>query len=124
MAQCETEGDGVRKMIPMQNHQIPEELVLFGLRTKLGIPRSRFITMTGGSQLEDVLRMDMVNSYVEHGLLVDDVEQKDHGKDSIPEYVPPDCIKEWLGGTLRPTEKGLAVADTIIPSILKPVDDL
>lgn len=71
-----------------------------------------------------VLRMDMVNSYVEHGLLVDDVEQKDHGKDSIPEYVPPDCIKEWLGGTLRPTEKGLAVADTIIPSILKPVDDL
>jgi hypothetical protein len=62
-------------MIPMQNHQIPEvgwfiffeaghlilksfgflqELVLFGLRTKLGIPRSRFITMTGGSQLEDV----------------------------------------------------------------------
>jgi hypothetical protein len=71
----------VRKMIPMEPYQIPEvwllllmlkhsmtfeivlqnnisavnqELVLFGLRTKLGIPRSRFSTMTGGKKLEDV----------------------------------------------------------------------
>ncbi|KAH8551764.1 radical S-adenosyl methionine domain-containing protein 1 [Umbelopsis sp. PMI_123] len=123
MAQCEEEGDGVRKMISMKPYQIPEELVLFGLRTKLGIPRSRFSAMTGGKQLEDTLQGDVVKSYVEHGLLINEGKKEDEEQAVMPEFVPVDCFSEFRDGTLRPTEKGLAVIDTIIPNILKPLDD-
>ncbi|CAO3684931.1 unnamed protein product [Umbelopsis ramanniana] len=122
MAQCEEEGDGVRKMIPMEPHQIPEELVLFGLRTKLGIPRSRFSTMTGGKRLEDALKGDVVKTYVEHGLLIDEGKLDNDTQTPAPEFVPADCVSEFHSGTIRPTEKGLAVIDTIIPNILKPID--
>lgn len=74
----------VRKMIPMQSHQIPEvsflscclncelvvhilsisceqELILFALRTKLGIPQSRFNAMTGGRHLKDVCSQEALH---------------------------------------------------------------
>ncbi|KAJ2957084.1 hypothetical protein NQZ79_g7158 [Umbelopsis isabellina] len=121
MAQCETEGDGhsVRKMIPMQAHQIPEELVLFGLRTKLGIPRSRFAQMTNNSQLDSILESHSLQSYIDLGLLVDDPAGQCYAKHDIPLYVPHDCVEELAQGAIRPTEKGLAVIDSIIPKILQ-----
>jgi hypothetical protein len=63
----------------------------------------------------------MVKRYVEHSLLVMNTDKEVHT--SIPEYVPSDCIGEFQSGTLRPTEKGLAVIDTIIPDILNPLNE-
>jgi hypothetical protein len=65
----------------------------------------------------------VVKSYVEHGLLINEGKKEDEEQAVMPEFVPVDCFSEFRDGTLRPTEKGLAVIDTIIPNILKPLDD-
>ncbi|KAI8875118.1 radical SAM enzyme, partial [Backusella circina FSU 941] len=41
MTLCESEGEGLRKMIPISTNELAEELIVFGMRTRMGIPRSR-----------------------------------------------------------------------------------
>ncbi|KAI9014434.1 hypothetical protein CLU79DRAFT_848012 [Phycomyces nitens] len=44
---CESEGEGIRKMVPISTRETIEELVVFGMRTRMGVPRARFEAMTG-----------------------------------------------------------------------------
>nr|CAG8567437.1 2307_t:CDS:10 [Entrophospora candida] len=53
MKQCEDLGHGMRKSVEMDLKTIKEELIVFGLRTKLGIPKKRFNLHSDGEQLED-----------------------------------------------------------------------
>ncbi|CDS13916.1 hypothetical protein LRAMOSA06089 [Lichtheimia ramosa] len=111
MALCENEGEGIRKWIPISSRDVQEELIVFGLRTRMGIPRSRFEEMTG-SKLEQVVNQDMLSTYVNAGLLLVDND------DELEHYVPEHLQHEWMHGGIRPTERGLAVMDTLLPNLL------
>ncbi|KAI8327872.1 putative oxygen-independent coproporphyrinogen III oxidase [Chlamydoabsidia padenii] len=54
MSSCESIGEGIRAAVPIENDQLREELVVFGLRTKGGIPNRRFEMMTNGYSLKEV----------------------------------------------------------------------
>lgn len=77
----------------------------------MGIPRSRFEEMTG-SKLEQVVNQDMLSTYVNAGLLL--VDNDDELEHFVPEYLQ----HEWMHGGIRPTERGLAVMDTLLPNLL------
>ncbi|KAI7881432.1 radical SAM enzyme [Lichtheimia hyalospora FSU 10163] len=111
MALVENEGEGIRKWIPISSQDVQEELVVFGLRTRMGIPRSRFEKMTGNS-LEQAVNQDMLSMYVDAGLLLVDND------DDLERHIPEHLQHEWARGGIRPTEKGLAVMDTLLPNLL------
>ncbi|CAJ0628046.1 8730_t:CDS:10, partial [Entrophospora sp. SA101] len=94
MRQCEDLGHGMRKSVEMDLKTIKEELIVFGLRTKLGIPKKRFNLHSDGEQLEDVSQL------VKDGFLIFD------------DY------NESINGSLRPTKNGLRLIDEILPRIL------
>ncbi|CDH51269.1 coproporphyrinogen iii oxidase [Lichtheimia corymbifera JMRC:FSU:9682] len=102
------------RLTDIQNHQRIRtfgELFVFGLRTRMGIPRSRFEEMTG-YKLEQVVNEDMLSLYVDAGLLL---VNNDEG---LERYVPEHLQHEWTRGGIRPTERGLAVMDTLLPNLL------
>ncbi|CAJ0906979.1 16552_t:CDS:2, partial [Entrophospora sp. SA101] len=70
----------MRKSVEMDLKTIKEELIVFGLRTKLGIPKKRFNLHSDGEQLEDVSQL------VKDGFLIFD------------DY------NESINGSLRPTK--------------------
>ncbi|KAI9319228.1 coproporphyrinogen III oxidase [Dichotomocladium elegans] len=113
MTLCEAEGEGIRKWVPIPYEDALEELVVFGLRTRMGIPASRFEALTGRS-LDSVIDQDMLRLYVDEGLL------KVTAPSGSEEYVPSHLAHEWKSGEgIRPTEKGLAIMDSILPNLLK-----
>lgn len=69
--------------------------------------------------LYQILDTNSLQSYIDLGLLVDDPAGRRYAEHDIPPYVPPDCVEELAQGAIRPTEKGLAVIDSIIPKILQ-----
>ncbi|OAD03631.1 hypothetical protein MUCCIDRAFT_110504 [Mucor lusitanicus CBS 277.49] len=70
MALCEAEGEGIRKIQPISMHDMAEELIVFGMRTRMGIPRSRFSKMTGGAVLDQVIDTEALKLFMEANLLV------------------------------------------------------
>lgn len=77
----------------------------------MGIPRSRFEELTG-YKLEQVVNQDMLSLYVDAGLLLVDNDE------GLERYVPEHLQHEWTRGGIRPTERGLAVMDTLLPNLL------
>ncbi|KAJ8653678.1 hypothetical protein O0I10_010716 [Lichtheimia ornata] len=116
MALCESEGEGIRKWTPISSRDVQEELFVFGLRTRMGIPRSRFEEMTGNT-LEQVVNQDMLSLYVDAGLLLVDNDE------DLERYVPEHLQHEWMRGGIRPTERGLAVMDTLLPNLLSLLEE-
>ncbi|KAG0166657.1 radical S-adenosyl methionine domain-containing protein 1 [Apophysomyces sp. BC1015] len=116
MSLCESEGEGIRKITPIPVEQIIEELIVFGLRTRMGITRSRFKRMTGGLSLDDAIDQDILKLFVESGFLVDDARAIDEEMNC---YVPKSLQYECAEGGIRPTEEGLARMDSILPQLLK-----
>ncbi|KAM3579097.1 hypothetical protein VKS41_008325 [Umbelopsis sp. WA50703] len=83
-------------------------------------------SIAGVEEIEDmyehtleILDANSLKDYIEYGLLVDDPAGTVYAEHDIPPYVPLDCIDELAQGGIRPTEKGLAVIDSIIPKILQ-----
>ncbi|CAI2171237.1 13212_t:CDS:2 [Funneliformis geosporum] len=93
MSQCEETGEGQYEQINLDD--VKKELVLFGLRTKIGIPRTRFRKYSPNQELEKNRSVRYDN-----------------------EWMLNDFREEMQDGGLRPTEKGLAVIDEIVPRIL------
>ncbi|KAG0745508.1 hypothetical protein G6F57_006637 [Rhizopus arrhizus] len=117
MSLCEKEGEGIRKIMPISFHDMAEELIMFGLRTRMGIPRSRFKELTDGQSLDKFLDKEQLNMFVENGFLVDEQGAVD---DKIETYVPRELLSQWThGGGIRPTKKGLQRIDYILPRLLK-----
>lgn len=86
------------------------------MRTRMGIPRSRFSQMTGGEKLDDVLDKDALQLFIEANLLV----QEDEITDDLSCFIPKELLYEWeKGGGIRPTEAGLERIDYILPRLLK-----
>ncbi|CAG8719637.1 9473_t:CDS:2, partial [Acaulospora colombiana] len=125
------------KSIRMTSQDVKEELIMFGLRTRIGIPRSRFKLHSNGQELEQCLNMEQVNSFVRDGFLIWDdgkyygdgsipllyggdgttIEHKSDNKPTLYEndeiWLLSDFVDELKEGGLRPTEKGLALIDEI-----------
>ncbi|RHZ79886.1 hypothetical protein Glove_140g155 [Diversispora epigaea] len=121
MTQCEEIEHGLRKFTQMSMKDIKEELVLFGLRTRIGIPCSRFKLYSNNEQeLEQFLNMEKVNNYVQDGFLIWNKELNENNKNNENDILSEreEFREELKNGGLRPTEKGLAVIDEIIPRIL------
>ncbi|KAL0077769.1 coproporphyrinogen III oxidase [Phycomyces blakesleeanus] len=120
MALCESEGEGIRKMVPISARETIEELIVFGMRTRMGVPRARFQAMTG-LYLDNVLDKEMLQTYIEAGFLIDEAGVMDQ---AMNKYVPNELLSEWdLHGGIRPTESGLERMDSIVPHIMK-IQDL
>ncbi|KAL7318920.1 hypothetical protein PS15m_002100 [Mucor circinelloides] len=116
MTLCEAEGEGIRKLQPISVHDVAEELIVFGMRTRMGIPRSRFSKMTGGEILDHVIDTEALQLFIEANLLV----QEDAMTDDLGCFVPKELLYEWeKGGGIRPTEAGLERIDYILPRLLK-----
>ncbi|KAI8644043.1 hypothetical protein BD408DRAFT_413975 [Parasitella parasitica] len=116
MALCEAEGEGIRKLQPISMHDMAEELIVFGMRTRMGIPRSRFSKMTGGETLENVIDTDALQVFIEAKLLI----QEDDITDNFNYFIPKELLYEWKkDGGIRPTELGLEKIDYILPRLLK-----
>ncbi|ORZ02852.1 hypothetical protein BCR43DRAFT_482276 [Syncephalastrum racemosum] len=110
MALCESEGEGIRKWIPLETGDMLKELVVFGMRTRAGVSRPGFQRMTGRS-LDTLLDQDALQLYLDHGFLVDD----DQGNAYLPSGLEQD-VNDWYG--IRPTEAGLARMDSLIPNLI------
>ncbi|KAG1081426.1 hypothetical protein G6F42_022952 [Rhizopus arrhizus] len=116
MTLCEAEGEGIRKLQPISVRDVAEELIVFGMRTRMGIPRSRFSKMTGGEILDHVIDTEALQLFIEANLLV----QEDAMTDDLGCFVPKELLYEWeKGGGIRPTEAGLERIDYILPRLLK-----
>ncbi|KAI8082681.1 putative oxygen-independent coproporphyrinogen III oxidase [Gilbertella persicaria] len=115
MALCEAEGEGIRKCQPISSQDMMEELIVFGMRTRMGIPRSRFMSMTNGKNLDDFLDQEALALFVKAGFLIDESSLT---KD-MEHYIPKELLHEWSQGGIRPTESGLARIDSILPRLIK-----
>lgn len=115
MALCEKEGEGIRKIEPIQFQDMAEELIVFGLRTRMGIPRSRFKNLTSRS-LEKFVDKEQLKMLIENGFLI---EEKGIVDNNINSFVPKELLNQWKdGGGIRPTEMGLERIDYILPRLL------
>ncbi|KAI7891295.1 coproporphyrinogen III oxidase [Mucor mucedo] len=119
MALCEAEGEGIRKMTPLSVQDMAEELIVFGMRTRMGIPRSRFSAMTQGKQLDEYLDKEALEMFIQSGFIVDEGEITDENSKEMKLYVPQELEFEWAKGGIRPTEAGLERMDYILPRLLK-----
>ncbi|KAL1919814.1 uncharacterized protein VTP21DRAFT_1745 [Calcarisporiella thermophila] len=116
MRHCEQLGNGLRKSVSLPRSTFQDELVLLALRTTLGIPNSRFSALTG-IRLKDALDMEEVATLIEGGFLVWDEEGEGELKRAWFTEVVGE--REVGSGGLRPTAKGLQMADEIVPRILR-----
>ncbi|KAI9478754.1 MAG: radical S-adenosyl methionine domain-containing protein 1 [Benjaminiella poitrasii] len=117
MALCEAEGEGIRKLAPISINDVAEELIVFGMRTRMGIPRSRFSTFTNGKILDEVLDEKALDLFIRSGLLINESKVVDN---DLLNYVPEELVMEWSDqGGIRPTELGLEKIDYILPRLLK-----
>ncbi|CAB4416677.1 unnamed protein product [Rhizophagus irregularis] len=114
MKQCEETGEGIAKYEQMNLEDIKNELILFGLRTRIGIPRIRFKKYSQGQELEEYLNMEQVNRFIKDGFLIWENNNIEHNKG----WILNDFDEEIQNGGLRPTKKGLAVIDEIVPRII------
>ncbi|KAG0235075.1 hypothetical protein BGW42_005868 [Actinomortierella wolfii] len=88
MVHCEETGTGVRKAVPISIEELKQELVVLGMRTKNGVQLDRFQQLTQQPLLQYLPR-DSIDRCIEAGLLVQTDE------------------------SLRPTRRGMAVADEL-----------
>ncbi|GAA5814851.1 hypothetical protein MFLAVUS_008354 [Mucor flavus] len=121
MALCEAEGEGIRKMVPLSLRDMAEELIVFGMRTRMGIPRSRFSAITNGKILDNFLDKEALELFTNSGFIVNEHKVTDSEMSS---YVPQELAHEWVDqGGIRPTEAGLERMDYILPRLLKKSSD-
>ncbi|KAF7729954.1 hypothetical protein EC973_003367 [Apophysomyces ossiformis] len=116
MTLCESEGEGIRQMVPITAEEMIQELIVFGMRTLMGVTRSRFRQMTGGQSLDDAIDQDALKLFVDSGFLIDD---KGNAGDKVANYIPKPLQYECEEGSIRPTEEGLARMDSILAHLLK-----
>ncbi|KAI8994669.1 hypothetical protein BDB01DRAFT_846685 [Pilobolus umbonatus] len=114
MSLCENEGEGIRKLAPIPIQEMAEELIVFGMRTRMGITRARFTTMTQGLSLEQYINKDALKLFVDSKLLIDE-----SGFSGNHAFVPAELMSEWEGGGIRPTEAGLQRIDYILPRLFE-----
>ncbi|KAF9435363.1 radical S-adenosyl methionine domain-containing protein 1 [Entomortierella beljakovae] len=86
-------GTGRRRMTEVDLDESKKELVVLGMRTKIGVDLAGFFTLTG-QELLKFLNKDATESCIEAGLL------------------------ELTPQRLSPTERGMAVADELVTRIL------
>ncbi|KAJ1933520.1 hypothetical protein EC988_009094, partial [Linderina pennispora] len=98
MGRCEEVGHGTAKIEVVEEDQVRQEAVVFGLRMAAGIADSRFRQLSGGLLLREYLRMDAVHALAAQGYLW--------------------LAEETSGMRVAPTEAGLAVIDSILLDIL------
>ncbi|CAO3628188.1 unnamed protein product [Cunninghamella blakesleeana] len=116
MALCELEGEGIRKCVTITNDQFMEELVVFGLRTKMGISYNNFEYLTSGNSLDNIINKDILDMCIQSNLLIQEFD--DSNQQHLQHFIPENFRWEWKKGGIRPTEEGLAKIDTIIPLLL------
>ncbi|KAI7901863.1 uncharacterized protein BX663DRAFT_552776 [Cokeromyces recurvatus] len=117
MALCEAEGEGIRKVIPISMNDMIEELIVFGMRTRMGIPRSRFSTFIHDRELDEVLDKEALDLFIQLNLLINEDNIMDK---EMPNYIPKELVIEWADkGGIRPTEQGLEKIDFILPRLFK-----
>ncbi|KAJ1921003.1 hypothetical protein IWQ60_006855 [Tieghemiomyces parasiticus] len=122
-AQCETDGHGLRRTMDLGPRETLEELFMFSLRMREGLPETRFHRHTAaeagvaggirqfvnGEQLELLLASGHLE-WVE-APFVDDVGHCTSGSLRRWQELPTSMV-------LRPTTKGLPVIDSIIPRLI------
>ncbi|RUP49367.1 hypothetical protein BC936DRAFT_142686 [Jimgerdemannia flammicorona] len=125
MAQCEEAGHGIRNIKVMTRQEMIEEIIVFGLRTRMGVPQARFSTYSDNDKhLKEYLDPAILLSFISAGFL--EWHNPEPGRQSFDRstapYVMTEIAQEFtLEGGLRPTEKGLAVADELLPRLLRTV---
>ncbi|KAI9246274.1 hypothetical protein BDA99DRAFT_527288 [Phascolomyces articulosus] len=123
MKLCESEGEGIRKWSTLSLRDSLEELIVFGLRTKMGIPRYRFKKMTD-QDLDTVIDQEFLDTCTRSNFLtVDDDDSLSSLEDRL-QYIPPHLEYELKEGGIRPTEAGLARMDSILPQLLQIKEEL
>ncbi|KAI9246604.1 coproporphyrinogen III oxidase [Sporodiniella umbellata] len=115
MALCEKEGEGIRKIDPISFQTVAEELIMFGLRTRMGIPRTRFRQLTS-KPLDDFIDQEQLALLIQHGFLIQEEKLRDV---DMERFTPHELLTEWdQSGGIRPTQKGLECIDSILPRLL------
>ncbi|KAJ1970993.1 hypothetical protein H4R35_005532 [Dimargaris xerosporica] len=120
MQQCQAIGHGLRKTQILAAEEIKEELLVFSLRMKEGLSEYRLQQHTTGNHtLLEWLDREQVELFIESGHMelldapVLDLCAKNAFTADRSNPVLP------FSPTLRPTEKGLAVIDSILPRLVK-----
>ncbi|KAJ1978273.1 hypothetical protein H4R34_003264 [Dimargaris verticillata] len=120
MQQCQSIGHGLRKTQPLTAEEIREELLVFSLRMKEGLSDYRLAQYTtGGQTLLEWLNREQVELFIEseHMELVEAPVFDQCAKDASTAICSSPLLS--LSPTLRPTEKGLAVIDSILPRLIQ-----
>ncbi|CAG8592905.1 11023_t:CDS:2 [Paraglomus occultum] len=126
MSQCKDSGHGLRKSVVLSLQEVKDELVVFGLRSKMGVSCEQFGRLSGGQELEEHLNVEQLQYCIANQLLE---WQKNEfinvPKGSTMEFKLENKGEKINGGSkqkknrrLCPTERGLCVIDEIIPRIL------
>ncbi|CAO3646091.1 unnamed protein product [Cunninghamella echinulata] len=116
MSLCESEGEGIRKFTTISDDQFMEELVVFGLRTKMGVAYRSFEYLTQGKLLDDIINKEVLDMCIQSNFLIQ--QHDDSNQQYLKRYVPDNFRWEWENGGIRPTEEGLERIDTIVPLLL------
>ncbi|KAJ1989334.1 hypothetical protein H4R33_002114 [Dimargaris cristalligena] len=118
MQQCEELGHGLRLETELTDQEAREELLMFGLRMREGLPLSRLRRYGNTNDLGEMIDMARMQELVESGHLnwgtarvFDDAPPKANLTAEIVETLP-------VSMTLWPTAKGIALVDSILPRLL------
>ncbi|RKP08527.1 hypothetical protein THASP1DRAFT_29682 [Thamnocephalis sphaerospora] len=97
----------MRKAVPLLSSEYAQELIVLGMRMKDGIESRQFLKHTG-AHLREHLNMEEVERLSDAGYLL--------WQQEIPSAHA--VIPEHSTLALQPTEKGLAVIDSVLDHIL------
>ncbi|PVV02412.1 hypothetical protein BB560_003135 [Smittium megazygosporum] len=104
----ESLNHAVAKSTLLSHYESLNQLVIFGLRSKYGISNKSFSKIGNGEySIQNFLDLEKVNQFVSQGYLEWGTEN-------------PNNLNSWnqKSTTLKPTMKGLMLADSIIPDIV------
>ncbi|KAI8824131.1 uncharacterized protein EV422DRAFT_307655 [Fimicolochytrium jonesii] len=111
MTECETTGQGMRRVVPMTLRQTLEELVLLGLRTMDGVSFGTIRQHAGVEYSID----SIINIAATNDLVSGDLLEWVYATSEMDAAVEVDGR---LVRGLRPTRKGLAVIDRVVPEVI------
>ena len=118
----------------MSTQAMLEELFVFGMRTRMGVPRLRLDAFAPpGLSLEEVNKLEVLTPlahvfsrkmldphaldlFTKSGFMV--LDHQPVSFDDRKRFVPKELWPDMGQGGLRPTEAGLARMDSILPRLL------
>ncbi|KAJ3143569.1 radical S-adenosyl methionine domain-containing protein 1 [Geranomyces variabilis] len=108
MAQCERDGHGIRRVVPVSDEETAKEVVLLGLRTTDGLNFDILRSLSGAERpFTKTLDLTRVEELIAAGLLEWTASQGDGVADRYEDAVG-----------LRATRQGMAVIDMVVSEIL------